>query len=524
MLCRILLALVLFSSNLFAADFPLWGKLIAGPYTIGFTGRFEYDYSRTFRAKTDLEGKPATGTRARPIQIAIWYPAKKDSSKNYIPYEEYSYLVGQELEFGPLTDQMKKAGKEQFISQRKNFSSASDAALQQLLQTKTAAIRDASAEAGKFPLIVYAPGSGGTSVENPVLCEYLASHGYIVASLPSMGAYARPATIDLTGFYAYMQDIEFVIGYMHRFPNVDPDRLGLIGFSMGGSADTLVQMRNFDVDAVVYLDTGIVFPNIDTLFRQSNYYNLLDLRAPQLYLTRGDAQNININFIDNIPYADTYSLMFEDGYRHVDFISDGMFTGVIPGYLPEKTKNAQQLAEFIDQYSLQFLNAHVKKDPDALAKLKKKPDDWGVPSSFVTAEFKAAAIAPPREWEFMNLIRDGKFDQAKAIYDRFKQANPKLGLFRENTMNSLGYEFLFRGDAQTAIKILALNVETFPQSANAHDSLSEAYEVSGNKQMALQYAEKGMELLASDSTLTDQRREGVKRALEQRLKKLKSTS
>ena len=166
-----LLALILFGPSLMAADYPLWGKLTPGDYAVGFTARFEYDYSRTFRAKTDLDGKPVAGNRARPIQIAIWYPAQKTSA-NFMKYEEYAYLLGQELEFGPLTQQIKNAGLQQFSTQRRNFSSASQAAIDQLLQTKTAAVKDAAPVAGKFPLVVYAPGASGTAVENPVSASF----------------------------------------------------------------------------------------------------------------------------------------------------------------------------------------------------------------------------------------------------------------------------------------------------------------------------------------------------------------
>ena len=502
-----------------AAGFPLWGKLESGPHPVGFTARFEYDDSRTFRPKFDLDGKAVVGERARPIQIAIWYPAEPGKMP-VMRYERYAYLVGQELEFGPLTDEIKKAGIEQFTSQRKIFSGAPDTAIAQLLNTTTAAHWNAPAAKGKFPLLVYAPGSSGTSVENPVLCEYLASHGYIVASLPSMGAYSRAASVDLTGFYAYMQDIEFVIGLMKKFPGVDSSRLGLIGFSMGGSANTLVQMRNFDVDAAVYLDTGIIYSIVGTWFRPSNYYNPADLRAPQLYFTRGDAQDLNFKFLDLLPYADAYSLVITNGYRHVDFISDGMYTGVIPGYLPDKVKNAESLNEFIDRYSLVFLNAYIKKDPAAQDELKKKPEEWNTTINLVRSQIRAAAKAPPREWEFVNLIHDGHFERARQIYDDFKSTNPAENFFREQTLNALGYEYVFRGNSDLAIKILAMNAEAFPSSPNAFDSLSEVYAAAGNTKMALETAQKGIDLLAQNTGLDAQRKALIQRSLEERIKKL----
>ena len=149
-------------------------------------------------------------------------------------------------------------------------------------------------------------------------------------------------------FYAYMQDIEFVIGSMHDYPKVDPDKLGLIGFSMGGSAATLVQMRNTDIDAVIYLDTGIVFSIVDTWFKPSNYYDLNNLRAAQLYLSRNDAEGINVNFLDEIHYAESYSVMFDKDHKHPDFMSEGMFAGVIPNYLAQKhLKDPQLLFETV---------------------------------------------------------------------------------------------------------------------------------------------------------------------------------
>lgn len=517
-----LILLFVFSSNLFAANHPLWGNLKSGPHDVGFTARFEYDHSRTFRPKNDLDGNPVKGIRARPLQIAIWYPAEKTNRDDYMKYEEYAFLVGQELEFGPLTQNIKEAGRLQFSTQRRNFSRATNAAIDQLLQSHTAATREARQAAGKFPLIIYAPGLSGSSVENPILCEYLASHGYIVAAIPSMGAYSRAASVDLTGFYAYMQDIEFAIGQMHRFPHLDPDRLALIGFSMGGSAATLVQMRNSDIDAAVYLDTGIIFPVVETWFGPSHYYNPSDLRAAQLYLTRSDAPDVNVNFMDLIPYADSYSLLFHGGHRHVDFISDGIFTGLIPGYRPDNIKNAQPLFEFISEYSLQFLNAYVKKDTAALAQIKKQPAEWGAPTSFVTAEYQSAKKAPPREWEFANLIREGHFDRAKALFEQWKKENPGHTMFREEALNSLGYDFLFGRNTDLAIKIFHLNLQAYPQSVNAADSLSEAYERSGNAKLAVEFAERGIALLQQDASLDDRRRDAIRNILESRVKKLKA--
>src|SRR5215467_12945478 len=60
--------------------------------------------------------------------------------------------------------------------------------------------------------------------------------------------------------------------------------------------------------------------------------------------------------------------------------------------------------------------------------------------------------------------------------------------------NHLGYQFLGKGEAQAAIRIFQLNVETHPQSSNAHDSLGEAYAAAGNKELATENYRKALAL------------------------------
>lgn len=57
----------------------------------------------------------------------------------------------------------------------------------------------------------------------------------------------------------------------------------------------------------------------------------------------------------------------------------------------------------------------------------------------------------------------------------------------EFKLNDLGYRYLNEGNLDAALKILALNVELFPTSANTHDSLGEAYMASGNRDLAIRH-------------------------------------
>jgi dienelactone hydrolase len=90
----------------------------------------------------------------------------------------------------------------------------------------------------------------------------------------------------------------------------------------------------------------------------------------------------------------------------------------------------------------------------------------------------------------------------------------------EEIVNLLGYEHIQMGDIKGAVEILRLNVMEYPNSANAYDSLSDAYLADGQKEVALQNAKKAMELLANDTVDTEQRRNAIRDSAEQKIKQL----
>jgi Flp pilus assembly protein TadD len=87
-------------------------------------------------------------------------------------------------------------------------------------------------------------------------------------------------------------------------------------------------------------------------------------------------------------------------------------------------------------------------------------------------------------------------------------------------VNQIGYEHLQSGDTKGAVEIMKLNVTAYPNSANAYDSLSDAYLADDQKDLARQNANKALELLPSDKTLPQAFRDGLKANAEQKLKQL----
>ena len=75
------------------------------------------------------------------------------------------------------------------------------------------------------------------------------------------------------------------------------------------------------------------------------------------------------------------------------------------------------------------------------------------------------------------------------------RANPDDPHVSEGSLNRIGYELVGDGQAETAMRVFALNAELRPRSANCQDSLAEAHETSGNIAAAIQGYKKAVELL-----------------------------
>ena len=84
-----------------------------------------------------------------------------------------------------------------------------------------------------------------------------------------------------------------------------------------------------------------------------------------------------------------------------------------------------------------------------------------------------------------------------AALTQFRQMRARSSEYSlsESEMNSLGYYFLnTRKAVDTAVAVFRLTVEAFPNSANAYDSLGEAYMVKGDKELAIKNYQRSLEL------------------------------
>jgi dienelactone hydrolase len=141
-----------------------------------------------------------------------------------------------------------------------------------------------------------------------------------------------------------------------------------------------------------------------------------------------------------------------------------------------------------------------------------------------TAETAPMEPAKPTALEefWAQLARPGGADKARAIYDENRKKDTgRFVLFPEAELNAYGYQMMQEGRGKEAIVVLQMNVDEFPQSANACDSLSDAYLADGNKVEALKHAEKALALLPGDTSLPDAAKTLVRESAQKKVEQLK---
>jgi predicted dienelactone hydrolase len=255
----VLVVLLLAAVSIARAE-PGFAGLTQGPHPVGFRVVQQYDHSRTYKDKIDVvSGAPSVGERARPIQTLVWYPAQKGGAP--VSYEDYVRTEASDDEFDRSAGQVAAfmAGWHKDAAAR-----IGPALAKATLGQRMWAVRGANPQAGKFPVVIYAPGGGGAAHEAADLGEYLASHGYIVIASRNLGTRTRSLNGDTEGLESQAGDIAFLISYAQSLPQADMAHIAVAGWSWGGMTNVFAAARDNRISALV---TARANPNTPGAFR-----------------------------------------------------------------------------------------------------------------------------------------------------------------------------------------------------------------------------------------------------------------
>lgn len=481
-----------------------FGGLEPGPYGVGLQVLRTYDDQRTMGRPFDYEGNPNPEEIGRPLLILVWYPARPAAGAAPLTYGGLVDLSAQEMIFRTPTAGEVAETREAFLADAL-ARGAPRAALEALFSQATTAYRDAPAAEGSFPLILYAPSWNGPASENSVLCEFLASHGYVVAASASVGATGREMTLDAAGLEAQVRDLEFLLARMREFPGASKTSAGAVGFSWGGLADVAAAAENSRIRAVASLDGSLLHAQGVATVRSLPGFDPRALQVPLLVVRSGDSvEEGDADLLRELRYAPLLDVGLLP-LAHRDFCSRFQLTYALSPQLEKGRDRAVIDAgyEAVCRLVLRFMDAHLKGEAPARADLTALPSGLGMETAQVRVSRREALKAPPTEGQFLAiLLRDGA-EKAREIYEAAVKADPGCVIFREATLNTLGYRFLARGWARDAQGVFELNARAYASSPNAWDSLAEACTAAGDKGRAAQAARKVLDLLPQDKTLSE---------------------
>ena len=203
----------------------LWGHLEVGSYEVGLR-------RITFVDSTRVDSQKDPQTRGRPIEVILWYPAtyKKDQAR--LQFRDYLHLLPQFRE-NPHPDSVYEWLS---IGISGDANAVGRDTLDRVLTSSMQASPNALPVPGAFPLVLWTM-RHETMVAQSVLCEYLASHGYVVAAARYAGpALPMPWAMETeeekqSTFATHLQDLNFALERLEKQSSVDSSRIAILTWS-----------------------------------------------------------------------------------------------------------------------------------------------------------------------------------------------------------------------------------------------------------------------------------------------------
>ena len=238
---------LLFNSTLaYCQSFPFWENLTPGPFQVGYKDTIIIKQNESYNFYNYKGGKP--------FFISMWYPAENDTNISYLKQKEYwNYSATEGTQ--TISDSLKHLYKEvlkdygictnhnnlKTIKFRKNQQGIFDS----IIQTQVFAKKNLNVLNRKFPCIIYHHGAGGSSDDNTVFCEYLASQGWVVIS----SNYHWPieneglANYHSNTSFDFCSDVKFVSDFAASLQHVDEEKMVYSGHSAGGQIGLFMNSR-----------------------------------------------------------------------------------------------------------------------------------------------------------------------------------------------------------------------------------------------------------------------------------------
>ena len=477
---------------------PLWGELPAGPYPVGFQSFITCDYSRRYDLPSTESEAATTRLKGRPIVVQVRYPAQPSLDAAAMFYEAYLTVSSTDNALQSFVGQLNRFTYE--TERRWSGSDAADTdAFQHFLQTPTGCYLNAPPLGGSYPAVIYHQGLGGSIVDNPVLLEFLASHGYVVATSAYLPEHGLWFGVD-SDLNRSIKDMACVINALCNRYGVDSAQIGLIGHSYGASAVLAYAAEaQANVGAVVSLDSTREWnPAYDHLYSTiAERLSRAERFSVPMMIFSKVTPTLTFEHYETLSHADRYYVTVQH-LGHNDFVTPGPTASTLAR---EGTEEQDQLIRLASQVVcrsvLAFLNTYLKEDAansedllETIASLDREVQALGV-QGWRTA---GGAIAAKSLLE--RFLHQGAEAGCQRISQDASQIKPAM-------LMQVGRALQERGLNGEVIALYQTINQHFPDFAKAYEALGDLYHYALNDKPNARVAyQAALEALPRDVTLS----------------------
>lgn len=355
------------------APAPFWQGLGPGPYAVGYRVIYEDDEKRAWLSP------PSNSDPGRPVRVSVWYPAAAETATQVMTYGDYLHHNAP-VGFGAITEKLDQSDLASWKSDMESLVPNDKQALQRVLALPVAARADAAPLQGRHPLVLYVGGKASRADANVEMEEYLASHGYVVATVPQLGP--SESHIDLGSspqeLALHADDFDFALQILRGLPFVDGRTFVAVGHSAGAEVSIELAFRHPEMKAVIGLDGSFgTKSGSRILTRLPGYQTDRKIRASLFDIRRSEgSQGVQLDLTagDAIRWSHLYRKQFQGAY-HGDFTEWGMVAFVAGIAMPPNPYgHTRQLGVDVNRaachYVLDFLDYKLQGRKAALVRLR----------------------------------------------------------------------------------------------------------------------------------------------------------
>lgn len=436
--------------------------LVYGPYEVGFKSFKTYDLSRPYLLGED--------TIPRPLLIHLWYPSQEKLGQS-LDFKHYIDLIAQREDYNKSISEI-DTNSYYYVKAYSDFAKSQfglDASIQtqQILDAPVKAMSGLVIPAGssEFPLIIYAPSNSKASVQNHLICEYLASQGFIILSVASAGpnSIRRENVVEST--MAQVMDMEYILQYCRDSLGLSYTSLGLFGFSTGTLANTIFQMRNNDVAAVLSMDGSMEY-SFYLLVSKMEEFKLEKANIPYCSLIN-NYENFSIYPMYNSVHSRDKFMIRMPYLDHNGFISYWrFFDSCAENPVPSQVGLSY---DYMSECAWRFFRRYLKPETS--------PEGENILDGLDHLYIEEVSCNYSAALTVCNTLLDNNLDSASRLVDLYSTL-----LFQEgNQLNILARMF---NDEDIAIWLYQKSIEYQPDSWEAHYGLGFNYKEKGELVLA----------------------------------------